>query len=490
MTAAKKKPTKAAPKEQQPEFAIIRTEVVPIKGLSVYYKNPRIGDVSKIAKSLHINKQFKPIVVNVGTHTGRPNEILAGNHTYLGARKELSWKSGNIDYYKPVWTHIYASFVDVDEEEAKRIVLADNATAEGGSYDEELRKELLLDLPDISGAGFTDVELEDMGVFADLEDLDLDSLSDDIEDFEDDRKASRTFDGSPLGEEDEAEDADGPSFRDQAKAKEDGQEITKQSDELKGAFDLKDDAYFDGAKGSASWWNIPRLRADLLMTPDDLPDKLKTWAGSATRNEEDPDVWWWYNYGVDSTSGMQDISKVIVAFYTFDEYFEGWWHNPGRYVSKLLNSKIKYAATPDFSDDTSHGPAFCMWQLFRARWLGRYFQEAGIKIIPNISWPFQNIEFLRDYTLPTLPENIPMICMQMQTYSDDLSKKEKQDVRDELQMVMDTLKPQHLILYSGKPGAEFFNKKIDSGDTTVQHLLNRQAYLSEARKGKTKKTTL
>lgn len=42
--------------------------------LAGYHRNPRRGDVDAIARSLAVNGQYRPIVVNIGTHTGRPLE--------------------------------------------------------------------------------------------------------------------------------------------------------------------------------------------------------------------------------------------------------------------------------------------------------------------------------------------------------------------------------------------------------------------------------
>lgn len=495
MATPKKKVVKAT-KKQDTRAAVLRTEQVPLKTLQVYHKNPRIGNVDKIAKSLHINGQYRPIVVNVGTHTGRENEILAGNHTYLAARKPVFWQSHGETYDKPAYDTILASFIDVDDDQAAQIVLADNKTADDGTYDEDLIAELVKDIPEInlSGTGYDDKEVESILAKFDVPE-DIAGLDDELDDYMDEQeKGSRPpkFDDTDLGDEDEADD--GPSVKSRAATKDDededdpegaGIEITKVTDEIKGAYDLKDDAYFDGV----GYFNIPRLRKDMLMTPEELPDGLTTWAGSATRNDDDPDTWWLYNYGVDSTSGMKDVSKVIVGFYTYDEYFEPWWFGPAKYVAKLVNSNIKYALTPDFSDDTNHGRGFCIWQLFRARWLGRYFQEAGLKIIPNISWPDGDIEYLKDFTLATLPKNVPLIAMQLQTYGKDLEDDHKDRIAAELQLVMDTIKPQMLLLYSGQPGYEFFMDRVKT-DADVKFLLNRQAKLSISRKGRTKKNTI
>ena len=110
---------------------------VPIDQLNHYGRNPRKGDVAAIAESLEHNGQYKPIVVRTGTM-----EVLAGNHT-LKAAKELGWKN------------IAATFVDVDDDQAARIVLVDNRTNDLAGYDDEALAGMLADLPDLKGTGFT-----------------------------------------------------------------------------------------------------------------------------------------------------------------------------------------------------------------------------------------------------------------------------------------------------------------------------------------------
>jgi hypothetical protein len=114
---------------------------VPIDDLTGYHRNPRTGDVDAIAESLRVNGQYKAIVVNRGTHTGRPNEILAGNHTWAAA-KQLGWEE------------IAATWVDVTEEDAARIVVVDNRTSDLAGYDSELLADILEELPDLEGTGY------------------------------------------------------------------------------------------------------------------------------------------------------------------------------------------------------------------------------------------------------------------------------------------------------------------------------------------------
>jgi Domain of unknown function (DUF4417) len=474
-------------KQQDDHVAVIETKVVPVDGLQVYYKNPRVGDVKEIAKSLHVNRQFKPIVVNIGTHTGRDNEILAGNHTYLAAREDVTWQANGVTYEKQPWTNIYASFVDVDEDAARRINLADNATADKGSYDDQMLAELLSQIPDVSGTGYSMEEAESIIDQYKVDDDDVEDFYDtsDIDEVEEGEKP-KAFEDTSLGDEEEAED-DRPrvTTREREKMREEGKDIDKQSDSLKGSFQLDEDPDFD----FVGELDTPRLLPDKLMTPDELPEKLKTWAGSATRDEEDPDVWWFYNYGVDSTSGMQDISKVIVGFYTHDDYFEPWWHAPAKFTTKILNSKIKYISTPDFSPVNELGRTFWLWQMYRSRWLGRYFQEAGLTLLPHITWPDGEIDFLEEHVISTLPDDVPMLSIQLQTIDPDKVTGGMDHFKKQVQLVVSKVQPEVLFCYAGKPGLELA-ESLNLGSTRLHHMVPRQHALSERAKKRERKTTI
>ena len=109
-----------------------------------YPDNPRKGDIDKIAESLRVNGQYKPLVVQKGT-----NYVLAGNHT-LKAAKKLNWAEVNIVE------------IDVYDEGAKRIVLADNRTSDGSTYDYQVLNDLLTTLPDFDGTGYDKAALDQM----------------------------------------------------------------------------------------------------------------------------------------------------------------------------------------------------------------------------------------------------------------------------------------------------------------------------------------
>lgn len=127
----------------------LKVETFDLSDLNTYHKNPRRGDVDAIAESLRKRGQYRPIVVNIGSHASHDYEILAGNHTYLAAKK-LGWKT------------IQATTVDVDDDQAAQIVLADNRLADLGGYDDETLSALLSDVSSLDGLGWSQDDVDEL----------------------------------------------------------------------------------------------------------------------------------------------------------------------------------------------------------------------------------------------------------------------------------------------------------------------------------------
>lgn len=140
---------------------MLDTTDLPLADLAAFARNPRKGDVDLIAQSLAANGQYRAIVVNRGTFTGRPMEVLAGNHT-LAAARQLGWES------------IAAHVLDVDEAAAARIVLVDNKANDAASYDDQALLDLLREQDTLVGTGYTEAELESLQHLLDSTDYDED----------------------------------------------------------------------------------------------------------------------------------------------------------------------------------------------------------------------------------------------------------------------------------------------------------------------------
>lgn len=119
----------------------------PVDGIKNWEKNPRVGSIEAVAKSLEKFGQRKPIVVNK-----RTGEVIAGNHTIMAA-KSLGWKE------------IAAVWVDDDEATAQAYAIADNRTHDLGAYDEQALAALVEELANtdlILAAGYGQDDIEDL----------------------------------------------------------------------------------------------------------------------------------------------------------------------------------------------------------------------------------------------------------------------------------------------------------------------------------------
>jgi hypothetical protein len=107
--------------------------LVDIQNITPHPENPHNGDVDAIMESIRASGVYRPLWVQVST--GR---ILGGNHTYA-ALMELG-----ADRAPVVW-------LDVDDDEALRILLKDNKLAELGGYDDGMLAALLVQVQDTGG---------------------------------------------------------------------------------------------------------------------------------------------------------------------------------------------------------------------------------------------------------------------------------------------------------------------------------------------------
>lgn len=73
-----------------------------------------------------------------------------------------------------------------------------------------------------------------------------------------------------------------------------------------------------------------------------------------------------------------------IHFFIDDYQFTRLWTNPDAYLDLL--SSFKAVCTPDFSTYTDFPKAIQIYNHYRKHWLGAYWQQNGIVVIPTISW--------------------------------------------------------------------------------------------------------
>jgi hypothetical protein len=224
-----------------------------------------------------------------------------------------------------------------------------------------------------------------------------------------------------------------------------------------GIFSLKTDVVFP----SNLTFNIPPLREDLLL---EIPDDVQVWPGDDLADKAAPSD----NRIVLLGYTMRKMSsdQAILAFYVDDYRFESLWSEPDRYVMKFLNAGIRKAISPNFSLWTDDPQAMRIWNTYRSRWLGRYMQEAGMRILPDVNWALES-DF--GYCFAGIPSGCD-VSVQMNT----IRAKNKEEVSNFIAGITEFVKqcrPSRILFYGGVHK----RKMIEAANLNVPYVLTESA---------------
>lgn len=124
------------------------SELAPIDAVRPHPRNPRQGDTGAIHESITTNGFYGAVIAQKST-----GFILAGNH-----RHQAAVQAGAVE--------IPVTWVDVDDDHALRILLADNRTNDLASYDDAALAEILKDIHEahgtLAGTGYDGDALDDL----------------------------------------------------------------------------------------------------------------------------------------------------------------------------------------------------------------------------------------------------------------------------------------------------------------------------------------
>lgn len=414
---------------------------VKVDSLTPYPDNPRIGNVEMIAESLKENGQFRPLIVQKST-----GYVLGGNHTLKGAKK-LGWKTVDV------------VFVDVDDDKAKKIVLADNRTSDIASYDPEALMKIInsLETPDV-GTGYSTADVQSIITAVVERDVDLvtEVITDkprisfgDEEDlsFDErmDRKAAALTESGvmddDLRERYAGDDIYGTDLDDQQK--------------LHVEIQAKVEGILSTFFTSSNEWGVPDLRLDMI--PERLPEPLDTWAGRDT-TPDDGKTHWILNWGSASSKEVP-WNRVVLAFYSHDEKWDGWYDNTAYLLGKVISQGVRYAIAPDNSIILGFPKFMHLQAMYRGAWLARILQEFGIKVIPNIKMIDPESAKL---AVLGIPKGTPTLAIGLQSMTE--ADMDQLGIHTLVRSVVQELQPQQFIVYGGPPARRCLEKaKIPAG---------------------------
>lgn len=408
------------------------TEVA-IDSIKPHPENPRQGDVGAIAQSIDKHGFYGEVLVQRST-----GFIIAGSHRWKALKAKGAKKAP-------------AAIADLDDDEAKAIMLDDNRANDLATYDDTVLTKLLQ-------------EFQDKGTLADRtlytgDDLDARLASA--------RTPLKLDSGQANARDVWARPSVTPAAADTFDRTDPPPGMNPDNDkvaELQQALTAREENRWAGK----NWWGVADLRDDMLVESVALP--MRTWAGDEV-SVDDGVTTWLYNYGTCSPRGLP-WGRTWLSFFTHDEAFEGWWQQPGFYTAKAVSSGLKMAVVPDFSFYYTEPRVVHLYNVYRAQWLGRFFQEAGVRVIPRLQVDHRDPETLK-VAMFGIPRGLPVLISSMQNYE---TKEDEEKGVAVLQAALNELKPLTFIGYGGEPA-----KRVLEGlktDAKLVHVIN---YAAERR---------
>lgn len=141
-----------------------------------------------------------------------------------------------------------------------------------------------------------------------------------------------------------------------------------------------------------------------------------------------------------------------IHFYLDDYQFERIWNNPEEYVDIL--EKYDCILSPDFSLYLDMPYSMKIWNVFRSRLIGQYYQRQGIKVIPTLSWAEEEtFEFCFD----GIPKGS---IVSISTIGVKRSNEAMNIWKNGVDEMIKRIEPSAILIYGGKIDYDFKNIRV------------------------------
>ena len=160
-----------------------------------------------------------------------------------------------------------------------------------------------------------------------------------------------------------------------------------------------------------------------------------------------------------------------IHFYVDDYQFERVWNYPEKYVDVL--AQYQCILSPDFSLYMDMPMPMKIWNIYRSRQIGAYYQSRGIRVIPTISWA-------EPETYEFCFRGIPKESIVSISTVGVMEKKESVEIwKDGTKEMIRQIEPKAILIYGGKIDFDFgdiktvyfenhVTKNWQSGDEVVK----------------------
>ncbi len=134
--------------------------------------------------------------------------------------------------------------------------------------------------------------------------------------------------------------------------------------------------------------------------------------------------------------------NVGIHFYLDDYQFERLWNKPEDYIEIL--KQYECILSPDFSLYMDMPMPMKIWNIYRSRLIGQYYQSQGIKVIPTLSWA-------EEETFQFCFEGIPQgSIVSISTIGVKKNKEALKIWKQGVDELIKRIKPSTILIYGGK----------------------------------------
>lgn len=159
-------------------------------------------------------------------------------------------------------------------------------------------------------------------------------------------------------------------------------------------------------------------------------------------------------------SPTDNLKEMWLHFYTDDHRFVRYWTHPWEGLKKV--QQFAGAITPDFSTYPEWPLAINIWSVYRANWVSRFWQEHGVKVLPQANWN-KGTDFELDWALAGIPEGCPFCFKMFVLDSQEANDRQNRGVREAIRRI----NPPWILCYSAKP---FLWSKVYKGHDIPENL--------------------
>ena len=129
-------------------------------------------------------------------------------------------------------------------------------------------------------------------------------------------------------------------------------------------------------KAPGGWNALQQHRIFPSRNPWGIPD---------LRAQPQPELEQVHLLSIKSSAELSKLHPCCVAHCFLDDYrIESLWTRPSLHLGRVR--RFAALCTPDFSTYRDWPLALQVWNVYRSRWIGRWWQVHGATVIPTVQW--------------------------------------------------------------------------------------------------------